>query len=222
MKQIFGSDVLQIQPCQNGFIFVIKQEERDDKAVVTYKMMDFERMTIAPVTRNVYLLEKFGNLFERFDDKPDDFLNLRTLMLPDRKLLTVDQKGAATVTASDGGRLLRADLTYNGCAPDCLVAGPTCFFASYPEAGAVIRYHAGTLRREMRVGGGGAPMLRPEGLYYQNGQLLICMPTLHKVMELNAKTLELQDYETFEEPVHRYLKYNANEIVLLDSGAYKL
>ncbi|MBR4869010.1 MAG: hypothetical protein IKU10_07620 [Clostridia bacterium] len=222
MKQIFGSEAIQIQPCQNGFIFVVKQEEHDQKAVVSYKMMDFERMTIAPITRNVYLLEKFGNQFERYEQNPDDFLNVRSLVLPDRRLLVVEPNGMATITGGDGYRQLQRDLSYQGCVPDHLVLAEDSFFASYPAAGAVIRYNAATLRQELRVGGGNRPMPTPEGLYYQNGQLLICMPTLCKIMELNFDTFELEEYETFEEPIHRYLKYNANEIVLLDSGAYKL
>lgn len=222
MKQIFGSEVLQIQPCQNGFIFVLKQEEQNEKTVIAYKMMDFERMTIAPVTRNVYLLEKFGGQFERYDQNPDDFLNLRSLILPERRLLTVDTKGNAVVVGGDGRKQFEGCLTYQGCVPDHLVLGDGCVYASYPDAGAVIRYNAATLRQELRLGGGENPMPRPEGLYYQNGQLLVCMPTEHKMMELNFNTFELEDYEAFEEPIHRYLKYNANEIVLLDSGAYKL
>ncbi len=222
MKQIFGSEVMQIQPCQNGFLFVIKQEERDEKALISYKMMDFERMTIAPVTRNVYLLEKFGSQFERYEQNPEDFLQLRSVILPDRRLLTVDGKGVATVYGGDGYKQFQGDLTYCDCAPDHLVLGDGCIYASYPDAGAVIRYSASTLRQEMRIGGGEQPMPSPEGLYYQNGQLLICMPTIQKMMELNFETFELEEYETFEEPIHRYFKYNSNEVVLLDSGAYKL
>ena len=138
MKQIFGSEVMQIQPCQNGFLFVIKQEERDEKALISYKMMDFERMTIAPVTRNVYLLEKFGSQFERYEQNPEDFLQLRSVILPDRRLLTVDGKGVATVYGGDGYKQFQGDLTYCDCAPDHLVLGDGCIYASYPGAGAVI------------------------------------------------------------------------------------
>ena len=80
VKQIYSNDAFQLLPCQNGFIFVVK-EERDEKAVISYKMLDFERMTLSPVARNVYLLTKFGSHFEAFDSGPEDFLPYRTLFL---------------------------------------------------------------------------------------------------------------------------------------------
>ncbi len=222
MKQIFGQDALQLQPCQTGFIFVLKQEEREQKAVVSYKMMDFERMTFTPVTRNVYLLSKFGNLFEQFDGNPDEFLNVRSVFLPDHRLLTVDAQGNATVYALDGKKEQTFAMTFEGCPPDSLVAGETCIYASFPDACAVVRYHGESLRPEMRIGGKGGPIPRPEGLFYEHGQLLICMPTEQKIMRLDQTVFEFFEYYSFDQPVHRYAKYHANEIVFLDSGVYKL
>ncbi len=222
MKQLFGTEALQVLPAQNGFIFVMKQEEREEKAVVTYKLLDFDKLSLTPVTRNVYLLAKFGNQFERYDDNPDDFLHLRTLLLGDRKLLSVDLKGKATVTTPDGKVLWRGELVYNGCPADGLALGDNRIYVSYPEAGAVLGYNAETMRQEIRLGGGGDPLPRPEGLYYQNEQLLICMPTEKMIGQLDLKTFQLSEYESFDQGVHRYVKVNANEVVMLDSGVYKL
>jgi hypothetical protein len=222
MKQIFGQEALQVLPCQKGFIFVVKQENREEKAVITYKMLDFEEMKMTAVTRNVYLLTKFGKHFERFEDNPDDFLQIRTLLFPDQRLLTVTPQGEATLYAADGSVKWQGELTYQGCAPDSVVADENYVFVSYPDAGAVLRYSLPTMRQDMRIGGGAAPLPKPEGLYYQHGQLLICSPTTNEILQLNPKTLETEPYHTLEEPVHRYAKFLSNELVMLDSGIYKL
>lgn len=222
MKQIYGTDALQVLPYQNGFIFVVKQEEHEGKAVVAYRMLDLERMTMNAVTRNVYLLAKFGNLFERFEENPEDFLAVNTLFLPEHRLLVCDQKGEVSVYAGDGTVVYAGAFSYQGALPDSFVLGENCFWVSYPKAGAVIRYGLHSFRPELRIGGGAGPLPAPEGLLYQHDRLLFCSPTEQKVLQLDPVRFETQEYHTFEEPIHRYYKFHSHEIVVLDSGIYKL
>ena len=221
MKQVYGADALQILPCQNGFIFVTKQEEYEGKSVIAYKLLDFERMTLSPVTRSVYLLTKFGQHFERFEtDEPEKFLTVQTLFLPDHRLLTVHPDGRAAMLSVDGRTLWQGAFTYDGCGPGGLALAEDGFWVSFPDAGAVVRYALRHFRQDLRVGGHGA-IPAPEGLYYSNETLLICSAA-GKLLELDLRSFNLSEYHMFDEPVHRYIKYNANEIVLLDSGIYKL
>ena len=222
MKQIFGQEAFQILPCKKGFLFVVKQEELEDKAVINYKMMDFEEMKLKPVTRHVYLQTKFGKHFEQFKENPDDFLHLRTVLLSDQHLLTVTPKGEAVFYDPDGNVKWQGDLTYEGCAPYSLITNEQDLLVSYPAAGAILRYRLPTLRQDFRIGGGAAPLPQPEGLFYQHEQLLICSPETKQILQLNPKTLEVEEYASFDEPVHRYVKYLSNELVMLDSGIYKL
>ena len=221
MKQIYSSDAFQMIPCQNGFIFVVK-ERQEEKTKISYKMLDFEHLTMTPVTRNVYLLTKFGNHFESFDFGPEDFLPYRTLFLPDHRLLAVAPNGKATVYSGDNRVVYKGDLSYDGCAPDSLVLGEDCFFASYKQAGVIVKYRLHNMRRELRYGGPSGELPAPEGLHYQLGKVLFCAPDEHKIMQLDPVTFQVEEYHKFDQPVHQYIKYHANEIVLLDSGIFKL
>ena len=155
MKQVTGADALQLLPCQNGFIFVTKQEEHEDKAVIAYKMLDFERMTLSPVTRSVYLLAKFGSHFERFEDNPEDFLSMQTLFLPDRRLLVLRPDGNAQLLEPDGRVAWEARLTFENSLPYGLALAETGFWVSFPNAGALVRYSLRHLRPDLRIGGDG-------------------------------------------------------------------
>ena len=221
MKQILGSNVLQVQPCQTGFIFVEKEQE-EEKAVISYKMLDFERSSFNPVTRSVYLLAKFGNRFEQFEENPQAFLNAKTLFFPERYVMICDEKGLASLYTADGVLRYQRSLVYGEEVPYDFVLGDGCFWASYPQNGAVIRYSLHNLRQEIRVGGGASRLPSPSGLYYQHEKLLFCSPSERKVFELNPATFEMEEYHSFEEPIYNYYKYNSHEIAVLDSGVYKL
>ena len=54
------------------------------------------------------------------------------------------------------------------------------------------------------------------------GKVLFCAPDEHKIMQLDPVTFQVEEYHKFDQPVHQYIKYHANEIVLLDSGIFKL
>ncbi len=222
MKRITGADAFQLQPCQNGFIFVVRQPEVEGKTVVAFKMLDFNDFSITPVTRSVYLLAKFGSQFERFDALPEDYLTARTLSLPDHRLLVCASSGEAAAYTPDGKKAGEATLVFDGEPADSLVLGDDCFWASYPAGGAVVRYSLRSLRPELRVGGGARPLPAPQGLYYQHERLLFCSPQERALLQLNPNDFTVESYCAFEEPVHRYLKYHSSEIVLLDSGVYKL
>ncbi len=221
MKQIYDTGVLQVQPCQSGFIFVQKQEE-EDKTVVTYKMLDFQRPSFNPVTRNVYLLAKFGNRFEQFEENPELFIKTKTLFFPDRYVMVCDPQGMASLYTGDGLLRYQRSLVYGGEVPYDFVLGDGCFWASYPQNGALVRYALHNLRQELRIGGGASRLPSPSGLYYQHGKLLFCSPSEQKVFEMDPATFDMEIYHSFEEPIYNYYKYNSHEIVVLDSGVYAL
>lgn len=221
MKQIFGPCILQVQPCQTGFIFVEKGEE-EERTVITYKMLDFERSSFNPVTRNVYLLSKFGNRFEQFEDSPEDFIHMKTLFFPERYVMVCDQQGMASLYTGDGALRYQRSLLLGEEPPYDFALGENCFWASYPKNGAVVRYSLQNLRRELRIGGGASRLPSPEGLMYQHSKLLFCSSSEHKVLELDPLTFEMEVYHSFEEPIHNYYKYHSHEVVVLDSGVYLL
>lgn len=221
MKQIFDSRILQVQPCQTGFIFVEQQAE-EEKTIVSYKMLDFERSSFNPITRNVYLLAKFGNRFELFENSAEEFINTKTLFFPQRYVMICDGNGLASLYTGDGVLRYQRSLVYGEEVPYDFVLGDDCFWASYPQNGAVIRYSLQNLRQELRIGGGASRLPSPKGLYYQHEKLLFCSSSEHKVFELDPITFEMEAYHSFEEPVHNYYKYNSHEIVVLDSGVYAL
>ena len=222
MKQISGAEVIQLLPCQNGFIFVEKEEQSEERAVVSYKMVDFERSEVLPVTRSVYLLNKFGNLFEQFEDNPDAFLSLRTLNLSERRLLTVASDGEATVYDAGGRAVWRGEFCYNGATPGGMTADGDGFWVSYPDANCVIRYDGHRMQSRLRLGGDNDAILTPTGLSMLHDRLMVCSREGRQLLQIDPVSFSIDVYHTFDQPVVQYLKYHSKEFVLTLSGIYKL
>ncbi|MGN1081064.1 MAG: hypothetical protein ACI4QV_03130, partial [Acutalibacteraceae bacterium] len=66
MRNITELEILSPVQTQNGFVFITPKENTDGKTMVTYKIFEFESQSVVPVTRSVYLLNKFSINFESF------------------------------------------------------------------------------------------------------------------------------------------------------------
>lgn len=224
MKQIYGSGAWQMIPAEGGVIFVAQQHEYDDKAIMVYRIFEPEYDRVSVITRSAYLQAKFGNHFNLFEEKPKEFLVCRTLALPENRYLVVNKFGEAVVIQPDGRINRKTQMLYRGEAPNSFAVDyeTNTLWASYTEGNAVIRYTLNNMREDIRIGGSNDFICAPEGLWFVNGILRICSSGQNRIIDLDPEKYSVQEYRTFEEPVHKYIKNGAYETVLLDSGIYKL
>ena len=223
MKRLYGKGALHMIPVNDGFIFAAMQSAYEDKVVVSYKLFSFESGAVSPVTRSVYLLAKFGNNFKIFERQVKDYLNCKVLNTADRKVFVFFPNGDATAYDPDAAILWNGALIYKEKGPSDGVISGRQLWCSFPESDSVVRYNIRTMREELRIGGGKTPAFtQPEGLWLADDSLLVCNTGTNRIREININAYTVQDYAVFEEPVHQYIKVNSNEIVLLDSGIYRL
>ena len=212
-------------PEDTGFLFAAQQRVFEDKLVIGYKLFSFDTVTLKPITRQVYLDAKFGPTFSHFSHQIKEFLSCRALMLEGKRVFVVYPNGAAAIFNEDGSVHWHGDILYQEEGPaDALIVDENIWF-SFPKGGAIIRYSLHTMREELRIGGKKLPTFHsPSGLwrYGNTDNLLVCCPPADKIIRVNLTSYEVEDFAAFEEPVHQYLKIRSNEVVLLNSGIYKL
>ncbi len=98
MKQIYEQGTLQMVRSQNNLVFVAKQDEHEGKTSIVYRMYDCGTGAVSPVTRSVFLLAKFGNIFEQFENDPNEFISCKAVILPDFRTLIVLKTEAPSFT----------------------------------------------------------------------------------------------------------------------------
>lgn len=223
IKQICREGAIQMIPTNSGIVFAFKQETSryDDYMKIGYRMYNCDSGETNVVTRNVFLLSKFGNNFDKVENNPKDFLDSKTVTLSDYSVLIVDPKGDAELINYDGRVKWKGSLSYKDCVPAALAATEKGIWASYKKEGAIVRYSAMSLRPELRIGGNSG-LLSPEGIWADENRVLICTTGDNSVIEINSDTFKTEVYQKFSDVVHDYCKIGAHEFVLVDSGIYKL
>lgn len=225
MKKIYGDNSLSLFPLENGFLIVTKEDENTDMVSVGYKLVDFSNYTLAPVTKDVYQQAKFGKNYKAFELQVRNYVTSKTVKLENGNVFAVNTDGEAKVMDKNGYVEWQGTVNYKGHAPaDIAILGDTVW-ASYPHSNVLIRFNLSSMREELRIGGDGDNAFdKPEGLWIKADEkkLLVCCSGSKKILELDIKNYNLFEYAEFEEPVHEYIDIQSNEMVLLDSGVYRL
>jgi len=225
MNKVFNSDAMSMYPLPKGFIIIAKKSTTADKLIVSYKLISFENGTMSPITKSVYQLAKFGNNFKTYEMQVPNYVTCKTANLDNQRMFVVTPEGSAKIMDHNGYVQWKGTMKYKGFGPsDIAVLGAT-MWASFPENNALIRFNLRTMREELRIGGSNdSAFNHPKGLWINkdSNTMLVCNTGANSILEVNLKSYTVYEYAKFEEPVHQYMKVLSNEIVLLDSGIYKL
>ena len=224
MKQIHNGPVLDVVASTNGFVFAAQQDSTEDgRAIVEYKTCDFVSRRLENITRNLYLLTKFGDLYERYADHPQQYLTCMTAFYPNGDLLLVEADGSVRRMAQDGRCLYEGQFLYRGCAPAAVAIANNAVWVSFSHPGAVLRYDIRTMRETYRYGGGtSAALLGAHGLWFEGDILFVCCRESGRIVQINLRNYHMEDHHLFTEPVNAFMKVQATEIVWLQSGIYKI
>lgn len=225
MKNVYGDNSLSLLPLSNGFLIVTKEEEDSNMVSVGYKLVNFADYTLAAVTKDIYQKAKFGDNYKAFELQVGNYVTCKIVRLKNGNVFTVNTDGEAKVMDKNGYVEWQGTIRYNDHAPADIVLAGDNVWASYPHSNVLIRFNLNTMREELRIGGNGDRAFdKPEGLWFDDkfNKIYVCCSGSKKILELDTRNYTVFEYKEFKEPIHEYINIQSIEIVLLDSGVYKL
>lgn len=223
MKKIVDFEIVDIIPFSCGIIFSKKEMIGEDKCKVSFYGFDIKQYRNAPVTRSVYLLNKFGNGYKRIVDEIGDYLNCDADAFAGNSTVIVYPTGETGVFDFEGKNIWSGDLLYHGHPVQDVASDGSQIWCTVPEQNAIISYSIAHKKFYMRIGGENSTAFSiPTSITKYGDELFICNAGSYKIRTVNLKDYSVSDFRTFDEPVRRYLRSCGKEIVQLDSGVYIL
>ena len=222
MKRLYGENVIDFLPVKDGFVFAIQQAAYDEKVVILYKLYSFNTGVVSPIKKSIYFTVKFGPNYVNFENMLMNYISCASLLLPDEKVLICNDDGTSDIFDKSGNILWSGQISHKNEGPSDIILYDDKFWCSFPKSGVISRYNAKTIKEELRFGGADSIFTSPSGISIDNGILTICCSDTNKIYTLNIESFEVNEYAEFEEPVYKYFKINSNEIVLLNSGIYRI
>lgn len=227
MKKIYGAGALSVMPCQRSFIFTAQSPDQpgdvaEGRAVVSFKQYSFDDGQVSLVTKNVFLMNKFGVDFEYYAKTLSDYINCKAVSVVGG-LMIVNFDGSASVFDRSHAQKWAGSLKYKGFAPADVVSQGDFIWCSYPESNAVIKYNVHSMQQTFRVGGGSSGgIIEPCGLWMADNELIITSLGSGAISALDLENFCIEQRWDAGEPVLQYCKIDSNEIILTRSGIYRL
>lgn len=112
----------------------------EDKCRVSFYGLDVQKMKNAPVTRSVYLLNKFGNGYKKIVDEIGDYLSCDADSFAGNSTVLVYPSGETGVFDYSGKTVWTGDLMYHGHPVQGVASDGNQIWCAVPEQNAIISY----------------------------------------------------------------------------------
>lgn len=222
MKLIAKDKVFSLHPLPDGFLYSYLIEQVDEQLKIGYKMVSFSGGKISNVTKNIYMLTKFGSAYKSFIDKINNYLTCFAIPLENGQCFIIETSGSAVLYGAEGEEIWADTLLYKKSAPGGIAVNGNSVWISFTDSNVLIRYDLKTLRQELRIGGEHSPFIKPTGLFPAGSKIFICSEGDNCIWKMDCSTYHTELYYDFEEKVKDYKFINKYEIVVLESGIYLL
>lgn len=223
MIKVVSLDILDLVGFSSGILFVLKENQNSETVKVSFYSFDLETKSIATVTKNAYLLTKFGSCFAPIAKQLGDYVSCDAAKLWNGDTFVIYSTGEIGIFDSQGNIIKTGDLTYRGYPARDVASDKNYIWCAVTEQNLIIKYSILQNRVIMRIGGKESDTFSaPVAVTEYDGYLYVCNKGSGKIVRVDLNTYNVEDYKVFDEAVYKYVRVNNNEFVILDSGVYLL
>ncbi|MBR1811664.1 MAG: hypothetical protein IJ766_08490 [Clostridia bacterium] len=223
MQQILKIHISDVVKFSKGILFVREEKLDGGEIKVSFYAYDVAENQIAPITKSVYLLNKFGRSFKPIEKQLGDYVSCDAGRLPDGGAAVIYTTGEMGIFTGSGELKWTGDLLYHGCPARDIAVENKHIWSVVPDMKAVIRYSVTANKVVMRIGGGSTGTFqKPVSVSEYENVLYICDREKFCIKTIDLSDFSVRDYRQFEEPVHKYLQSAGKEFAVLNSGVYIL
>ncbi len=223
MKKLMDIDIVDIVPFNKGIIVARKDTLPGGTTKISFFTYDVKLERPTASTRSAYLLNKFGDNFERIAEQLSDFIYCDAAILPNKHVCVTYSSGEMGIFNDKGELYWTGDLQYKDCAVSGAAPEGKYVWCVVPENNCIVRYCPATEKIVLRIGGDNSTaFINPISISTYDNKLYICNYGSCKIRTVSLIDYTVADYKTFDEPIFRYIRTNDRELVELESGVYML
>ena len=223
MLKIVSLDIVDLLSFPSGILFVIKENLENGAVKVSFYSFDVATRSIASVTKNAYLLTKFGAAYAPIAKQLGDYVSCDSAKLWNGDTFSIYSTGEMGIFNEEGALLRTGDLMYNGAPARDVAVDNNFIWSTVPAKNLIVKYSLLQNRVVMRIGGENASTFAsPVSVEEYDGWLYVCCKDSRKIKRVRLSDFSVDEFKEFDEPVFKYLRVGTNEFVVLESGVYML
>ncbi len=212
-------DVIKYSPTKA--IIVEKRPNLDASGYkLKYFILNFENGEKEMITRDAYLLKKFGPKRREISEKLGNFAVCDAVIFSDRSVLVIYPNGQTGLFDQDGNLVKDGLLTYNDGEVSGIADDGDCFWSACEKENCVIRYISESVKVDIRIGGKDAStFIHPHFISSDENFVYVCCNHT-KVRKIDKKDFSVSDVDKVYHDLTGYYKFGEYAIVTAFDGAY--
>ncbi len=223
MIKVVSLDILDLIGFSSGVLFVLREKQNNDSIKVSFYSFDIETKSIASVTKNAYLLTKFGSSFAPIAKQLGDYVSCDAARLWNGQTFVIYSTGEIGIFDEQGNLSKNSHLKYKDFPARDVAVDNNYIWSAVPDQNLIIKYSLLQNRVIMRIGGDDSNTFDyPVSVSEYDGYLYVCNKNSNKIKRVKLSNFLVEDYKEFDEAVYKYIKVGNSEFVILDSGVYLL
>ena len=223
MLKIVSLDIVDLISFPSGILFVIKENLDDASVKVSFYSFDIATRSIATVTKNAYLLSKFGPSFDPIAKQLGDYVSCDTAKLWNGQTFIIYSTGEMGIFDEHGALVTTGDLLYKDAPARDVTVDNNYIWSVVPTKNLIVKYSLLQNRVVMRIGGDTPDTFaNPVSIEEYDGYLYVCCRDSRKIKRVKLSDFSVDEYKEFDEPVFKYLRTGDCEFAVLESGVYML
>lgn len=223
MVKISSKEIVDILKYDTDKAIIVEKNPiaNSSKFKAEYSVVDFRDKSKDVLTKNAYLLKKFGTAFKSVSETIPNFVQCDAAILYDKRILTIYPNGEAGIFDRDGELYWSGYFKYHDEAVCCLALEGKYFWCICPAENCAIRYSCQNMQIDLRIGGKDAQTFeRPTHISVDDeGDIYVCSGG-NKVRKISGESFLVSDYLAFDESIKRFYKFEGYSIAVLASGTY--
>lgn len=224
MIRVSTKEIIDILSYGDGKAIIVEKNPilNSTQFKASYSVIDFENKSKNVLTKNAYLLKKFGVPFKQISETIPNFVQCNAAILYDRRVLVIYPNGEAGIFDREGELSWSGYFKYHDEIVYGLALEGKYFWSICPAENSIIRYYSQTMQVDLRIGGKDAStFVNPTHISSDGGNIYVCCGG-NKVRMIDGNDFTVSDHLTFDEQIKQYHKFGNHSIVVLSSGTYLL
>jgi hypothetical protein len=201
-------------------IFVEKNPLLDGQYKITYFVLNFNNGEKEVITKNAYLLKKFGSGFNQITETISNYAECESAIFPDRSTFVIFSNGQAGLFANNGEMKWNGELKYNENPVNSVAMDGDYFWSCCKDENAVIRYGCENLKVDIRIGSNDSEtFVKPSFVSADDENIYICCNE-SQVRKIDKSNFTVSDVKGIFNGIKRFYKFGEYYIICKYDGAY--
>lgn len=222
MIKISDREIIDIVKYDDNKIIIVEKRPLGelDKYKANYYILNFTNGSKEHITKNAYLLKKFGASFQGITDTITNYVQCDAVTFPSRNVLVIFPNGQTGLFNEFGEMKWSGVLNYNDSICSSIAEDGDYFWTTCADENCVIRYTADSIKLDLRIGGkGSATFDKPIFVSADEKFIYVCNEN-GRIRKISKTNFAISDIDETYPNLKKFYKFGKFSIICTSNSAY--